>query len=126
MTTNETAVITLPVQDGDYCVEVVGNEARFWLASQTEKGGIKVRQIAVSYKMPRFNRILQNIDGRTMTEAADLTNTRLYPRDRGDSGFQLVRKYFPEAKRVHFFYNGHGPSGHLWCFTKTGHFSFSV
>lgn len=121
MSTTETQ---LPIQAGDLLVEIVGNESRIF---QVGEDGKKVKLLARSFVF--FKQRMIQWEGRTehkACEASDFTSAKLYNKKDRKAGALLVKKYFPEATRVHFFYAGHGPSGSYWNFYPNSHYSFDV
>lgn len=113
MSNEQNLVQLLPIRVGDMCVEVVGNEPRFWVASSNDKGSIKLNMVARSFTF-MGKRMLQWIAGEKILEGAETTVARLYSRKDRASGAAVVRKFFPEAGTIHFYYSGKGPSGDSW------------
>lgn len=104
------------ILSGDLLVESIGNEVRIWQAI-TVDGKLRVRLQAKSWVFMR-ERVLQTVSDNKVQAAPDMTVTKLYCRKDRQKGFQILRKYFPDASVAHFFYSGCGPSGQRWNFSK--------
>lgn len=109
------------VYAGDLLVELVGAAVRFWVAYDSPAGARRYRQVGLVDKirgLPRTLWIYGDSNGSwvnvpsTIVQAQDLTPARIWSRKDPQSGFDLVKRYFPAFKVVHLCISGCGPSGH--------------
>ena len=104
------ALVKLDVAVGDLMVEVIGSEVRFWRVTELKSPYLyKCTRVGTSLTVFGKRTLMRTAE--SMEAASDLTSARVYNRKDPAAGAALVRKYFPDCKRMHLYYAGCGPSG---------------